>query len=394
MPRGERSGELYEVLGVSPSASDAEISKAYKTLARTHHPDKGGDEEKFKKIQRAYDVLGDAKSREFYNATGAVPGEDGAPSEPGFNPFGGGGGGMPFGMNMADLFGMFGGGRGGGGGGSGPRRRRPGKAPPRVERLPLSLTQFYHGGVLNIGLNREKFCTSCKGDGSKVLKTCDKCGGSGQSIQHVMIGPGMMMQTQGPCGDCGGKGEQRGEPCSDCKGQGLNRQQKNIEVKIAPGSAAGDTINFENEASDSLDYERGSDLHIILESADDMNGWVRDGDNLRNTVTISLTESLCGCHVGIEGHPSGSGSDRTIQLEIPRGIQNGEEVIIPGRGMPKRDGPTSSRGHGHIYLKVHVAVKESEQRVLVEQAESMAALFSYQRVIPTGDRVWSGTKAI
>ena len=386
MPSGGEN--LYETLGVSKSASEAEINKAYKVLARSHHPDKGGDEEKFKKIQRAYDVLSDKKSRDFYDMTGAVPGEDGAPPEG----FGGGGGGMPFGMggmpfNMADLFGMFGGG-GGRGGGGGPRRRRPGKAPPRIERLPLSLSQFYHGGVLNISLNREKFCATCSGNGSKVLKTCDKCGGSGQTVQHMMIGPGMMVQSHGPCGDCGGRGEQKGEACADCKGAGLVRGTKSIEVRIQPGAAAGDVLVFENEASDTLDYEKGADLQIVLESADDNDGWIREGDNLRNTITISLADSLCGCVVALRGHPSVP-AEQEIHVDVPRGIQNGEEVFVAGRGMPRQ---SRAGGHGHIYLKVRVAVSEAEQRVLVESNESVAALFGHKNIIYSGS--WAGTKAL
>lgn len=379
---------LYETLGVSRDATDTDITRAYKTLARTHHPDKGGDEEMFKKVQRAYDVLGDKKSRDFYDMTGSVPGEDGAPPPDGM-PFGGGGMGMPFGgggmgmpFNMADLFGMF------GGGGSRPRRRHPGKAPPRIERLPLSLSQFYQGGVLNISLNREKFCTTCTGHGSKVLKTCDKCGGSGQTIQHMMIGPGMMVQSQGPCGDCGGKGEQKGEPCVDCKGAGLVRGTKSIEVRIKPGAAAGDILVFENEASDTLEFEKGSDLHIVLESADDTYGWVRDGDHLRNTITISLAESLCGCTVTVRGHPAVGTSGQDIHVDVPRGIQNGDEVYLAGRGMPKRHGTSN----GHIYLKVRVAVSEAEQRVLMESNERMAALFGYTHVAKSG--AWAGTKAL
>jgi DnaJ-class molecular chaperone len=384
--------DLYETLGVSRGASEDEISKSYKKLARTHHPDKGGNEDQFKKIQRAYDVLGEKKSREFYDMTGAVPGEDGAPSDGGGGmPFGGGPGGMPFsfGMNMADLFGMFGG--GGGGRPQGPQRgprRRPGKAPPRVERLPLSLAQLYNGGSLTICLNREKFCPTCKGDGSKVLKTCDRCGGSGHTVQQVMMGPGMMMHAQGPCGECHGRGEQRGDPCIDCKGAGLTRQTKNIEIIIQPGAAAGDVLTFDSEASDSPEFERGSDLNIVIETADDPNGWVRNGDNLRNEVHISLTESLCGCYKELSGHP-GFG---LIHVEVPRGIQNGQEIIVPGRGMPKRSGGPSAIGH--LYLKVHVDVRDAEQRVLSERADTFASLFDYKREIPTGKHVFVATKSL
>ena len=130
---------LYSVLGVDKNASPTEISKAYKTMARTHHPDKGGSEDAFKRIQRAYDVLSDDKAKEFYDMTGNVPGEDGAPQGggggmPGGMPFG-----MPFGMNMADLFGMFGQRHGGGGGGGGPRRKRQG-----TSESPATLSRFQY----------------------------------------------------------------------------------------------------------------------------------------------------------------------------------------------------------------------------------------------------------
>ena len=374
--------DLYAVLGVARDANEGDISKAYKGLARSHHPDKGGDVEKFKQIQQAYEVLGEQKSREYYDMTGSIPGEGGGGGG-GFNPFGGGGGfpgGMPFGVNMNDLFGMF----GGGGRGGGPKRRRQGKAPPRVERLPVSLSQLYNGGSFTICLNRDKFCPTCKGDGSKVLKTCGKCGGSGTTIQHVQVGPGMVMQTQGPCGDCQGKGEQKGDPCSDCSGQGLTRQTKNIDIIIKPGSSAGDVLVFDSEASDTLDFEKGSDLQIVLESAEDPNSWVRDGNNLRNEIHISLKEALCGTHVTLYGHP-GFG---TVSIEVPKGTMNGTEINVVGRGMPKVG------GNGNLYLKVHVLVQEVEARVLLEKAEALAGVFSYTHVVPVGDNVWTSMKAI
>lgn len=364
-----QSRELYDILGVNPNATDNEISKAYKVLARTHHPDKGGDEEIFKKVQHAYDVLSDPKMKEYYDMTGVVPGSDGGGGGM-QNPFEGGHPFANFGVNMADLFGMFGGGGMRGPGGRGFNRKRPGKAPPRVEHLSISLSQFYHGGIVTIMLNREKLCSSCKGCGSKVLKTCGTCGGSGQSVQNVMIGPGMMMQAHGPCVTCEGKGEQRGEACGDCEAKGLTRQRKNIEVHIRPGSKAGDVISFENEASDNQDYEIPSaDLNIILQTADDLFGWTRNGDNLYNTVTISLIESLCGCVVEIGGWPGlmACDSDCKVAISIPRGIQNGEEVVVNGKGIVG----------GNLVLKVSVAVKESEQHVLMEHRESLAGIFGY-----------------
>uniref|UniRef100_A0A6C0I9X5 J domain-containing protein n=1 Tax=viral metagenome TaxID=1070528 RepID=A0A6C0I9X5_9ZZZZ len=386
------SDNLYELLGVSKGADSAEISKAYKKMAVKHHPDKGGNEETFKKIQRAYDVLGDDKSREFYNMTGQIPGENGAP-QPGEGhggmpfgmgggmPFNMGGGGMPFGMNMADLFGMFGG-RGGGGNGGMPRKH-PGKAPPRVEHLPVSLAQLYNGGSFVICLNREKFCGGCNGVGSKVLKTCDRCRGAGKVVQDVMIGPGMAMRTEGPCGDCAGKGEKKGEPCKDCEGQGLKRQIKNLTVNITPGMAVGDNIVFDGESSDTHEYERAADLQIVLDAADDDHGWVRDGNNLRRDIHVSLAESLCGTNVHLLGHPSQVGG---INIDVPRGVHHTQEIVVIGRGMPFKGRP----GFGNLILKVHVVTQDAEQRVLDEKGSQLNELFGYVKKSPVGDgAIWT-----
>jgi DnaJ-class molecular chaperone len=375
---------LYEILGVSKGADDAEISKAYKKMAVKHHPDKGGDEETFKKVQQAYDVLGDPKSREFYNMTGQIPGEGGAP-QPGENhghgmPFGMGGG-MPFGMNMADLFGMFGG-RGGGGGG-GPPRKHPGKAPPRVEHLPVSLAQLYNGGSFGICLSREKFCGGCNGAGSKVIKTCDRCRGAGKVVQDIMIGPGMAMRSEGPCGECAGRGEKKGDPCKDCEERGLNRQTKNLTVNILPGMSVGDTIVFEGESSDTHEFEHAADLQIVLDAADDPHEWVRDGNNLRRNITISLAESLCGTSVHLLGHPS---QNSRMNIDIPCGVYHTQEVVVNGRGMPYKN----RQGFGNLILKVHVVTQDAEQRVLEEKSVSLKEIFSYIEKTPVvGSSDWT-----
>jgi DnaJ-class molecular chaperone len=164
--------DLYSALELPKGADSSEIRKAYLRLSRTHHPDKvPADqkevaEEKFKKIAQAYEVLSDDSKKSFYDQTGQIPGEGGGGPPPG-HPFGGMPG-MPFGMpgmpfDMNDLFGMFHGGRPSGPGGH--QSRQPGKAPARKTQIPLTLKDFYNGRTLQIKLERQRFCGSCKGEG-------------------------------------------------------------------------------------------------------------------------------------------------------------------------------------------------------------------------------------
>ena len=163
--------DLYNILGVSRNADESEIKKQYRKLCLTHHPDKGGDEEKFKKIQKAYEVLGDDKRRKMYDQMGIVD-----ENESGGMPFGGGGG-VDLGSIFANMF----------GGGFNPFDQAPNmpgrmkrhKPQPKVHEIPVSLYDFYYGKQIKIQFERQKFCLSCKGEGFSSFKTCNSCNGQG-----------------------------------------------------------------------------------------------------------------------------------------------------------------------------------------------------------------------
>jgi DnaJ-class molecular chaperone len=362
--------DLYGTLGVERGASAADIKKAYMRLAKTEHPDKGGDEEKFKTVVKAYEVLSDDEKRQFYDQTGQIPGEGGVPEEAASAgggmpfPFGGMGG---FSMNMADLFGMF----GGGGPGGGPRRQQQGgKEPPKTIKIPVSLAQFYNGHTFGVGFDRQRFCKGCKGMGADKTEDCGVCNGSGVRTRILQMGPGMMMQSQGPCDVCSGKGRKLTGTCGQCKGVAKFREEKKLEVHIKPGMSAGETIVFPGVCSDTHEYSEAGDAHIVLEDAEDPHGWSRQGDNLEKVLQLTLTDALLGTTVHLEGHPR---SPAGMYVDIPAGLTNGEIYTVDGEGMPVKN----STRRGVMRLKIHITVGEGE-RAAIQSAvsENSAAIAS------------------
>jgi len=370
---------LYEVLGVSRDASAKEIKKAYFDLAKIEHPDKGGNEEKFKQIQTAYDILSDDGKRRMYDMTGntqeqadpfggmggmhGMHGMHGMGGMPGMHGMGGMPGmpGMP-GMqfNMGDIFGnMF--------GGSKQPSKRP-KGANKVHELPLSLSDFYHGKNVRIDLDKDVFCTVCSGKGHLTVRTCGECRGAGVKETLLQIGPGMMAVNRGQCGACRGEGTLKGNPCTTCSSRGLTTTKKVLNVTIAPGSSLGETIVFAEACSDSLDAEKPGDLHIRLTGADEPGLDVqRDGSHLRTSFTLSLTESLLGCVKRVMSHP---GFVDGLDIPIPAGTQRKEEVVLTGKGMPTKG------GFGNCIAHIDVVVSASEREILEKQKLSLQGLFA------------------
>ena len=354
--------ELYEVLGVDKGAESRDIKKAYFNLAKTHHPDKGGDAEKFKQIQRAYDVLSDDEKRNFYNQTGQVPGEQGAGGPGEGHP-----GGFPF--DIGAMFGgMFGGGMpgmghmGGGGGPFGmrggpppgpPSTRRRGKAPPKVHEIHLPLADFYKGKLLKINFERQRFCRSCHGDGFVSSTPCEKCHGMGMTMVHIQMGPGMIMQSQMPCGACSGKGHMNGPACGACSGKCFTSEENILDVTIEPGLRVGEKLVFPGACSDHQDFAEAGDVHIQVSQADEEIPWKRDGVTLAATLAINLADSLLGSTKKIGNHP---GFPDGCEIMVPSGSINGQVLIIKDSGMPVRG--TNRKGDAHITLLVRLEAVE------------------------------------
>ena len=355
--------DLYEVLGLSRDADTSEIRSAYKQLAKEHHPDKGGDPEKFKELSQAHETLSDEGKRRMYDMTGSISEQ---PSGfPGNMPPGG----------IPDMFsqmfgGMFPGGPGFGGFGGGPggpggpgQRRREGKAPGKTQDLPLRIGDYYNGRALNVKLGRHSFCTGCKGSGAASSQTCSDCGGQGQVRQMVNMGP-IQMLSQGPCHACRGRGQQLIGKCSGCQGRGLLPDEKALEIKIEPGMMSGNTVVFPGMCSDSQGFSEPGDVSVVLREADeegDAKLWVREGNRLKTSIQISLSEALLGTVKILKGHPGFPGG---VPIEIPPGVQNMWTGTMPTLGMPVRGTPK----FGEACVSILVIPTNEELEALKSQA--------------------------
>jgi DnaJ-class molecular chaperone len=353
--------ELYSVLELEKGASLEEVRRAYLKLSRKHHPDKGGSEEHFKAIQRAYGVLGDEQKKQMYDSMGIIDGEGGHEMGGG-NPFGGG---FPF--DIGSLFGMFGAGGPNGGMPHGPRVRRA-KAPPKVHEIPLSLQDFYKGRHFSITFERQKFCDTCKGQGSTTFVSCDRCHGRGIVEQVVMMGPGMQMMSRGPCQPCMGEGRKPSTPCGSCSGKKFTTQEKTLDIRIEPGMKPGETLIFPRECSDNHDYVEAGDVHIVLQEADEAISLKREGDTLHANVYLTLSESLVGRTITIKDHPGFPGG---LNIEIPAGFTNGNVYHVDEKGMPKKG--TTSFGKLHIHIHIHVS--EDEKEILKTSSMILKSMF-------------------
>ena len=346
--------ELYNILGVDKNAEERQIKKAYFDLAKKHHPDKGGDAEEFKKIQRAYDVLSNTEKRSFYDQTGQVPGEGGEMDT---------GGPVPFPFDLGGLFGMFGGGMPFGMGGMGgkprgpPSSQRQGKAPPKVHEMNLKLEDFYHGRTIKMNFNKQKFCASCKGDGYTGTSNCDGCHGTGKITRQQMMGPGMVMMSTSPCAECKGAGFKPGPKCSVCQGKCFTNDQHNLDVVIEAGMKAGERLMFYKECSDTQEYAEAGDLHILLGEADEEIPWKRDGIQLRATLELNLSEALCGCKKIIYHHP---GYPNGLEVIVPPGSIHQDQLFIKNAGMPIRGNLGNLKGEAVITLRVTILPQEKQ----------------------------------
>jgi len=348
------SGDLYQRLGVARGASVDEIKKAYRTLAREHHPDKGGDPEAFKAIQEAHEVLSDDRRRQMYDMTGSVNEQPGG---------GGGGGGMggmaaggvpffmspmgPFGMpgvnfDMGDIFGgMFGGRR--------PQQQRGGKSPDKHQDVGLRLDQFYKGTDIKLKFNQARRCGMCNASGAETTEPCGAgCNGTGFRTVHQQIGPGMMVQSRAPCDACSGSGKRILRACKGCQGKKFIQNEKVLDIKVTPGMVVGEALTFAGECSDTLEYDTPGDVVLDLKMASDGNPpkYEWNGVDLTYKHYVSFTESILGFEVTLGDHPSGD-SPKYSWRGGP--LINGSVLKMEGGGMPKREG-----GFGVLHLQICV----------------------------------------
>lgn len=353
--------DLYEILGVSKDASDAEIKKAFRRRARELHPDvnKAADaEDQFKELNEAYDVLSDPNKRAQYDRFGTIPGAAGGGYGGGSgyvdfdDLFGGGFGGM------GDIFSSFFGGQGGQGG-------RPARKEGRDMGVGLRITleEVARGVEKEIVYDRLAPCPDCKGTGlgenGKVV-TCPECGGKGRvvSVQRTFLGD---MQTATTCKKCNGTGSSIENPCPECEGQGRVPDRQRVTVKVPAGIRDGQQLRVGGFGEAGIQGAQAGDL-IVTCRVQPHEFFERDGDDLHGRANVSFIQAILGAEIEIDGIMP----DEKVQVRIPAGCQNEQVVRVKGFGMPR----LKSDVRGNMYVHVNVVIPEKitkKQRELLEQ---------------------------
>ena len=355
----EQKRDYYEVLGVSKGASQDEIKKAYRKLAKANHPDLNpGDaaaEARFKEINEAYEVLSDSAKRARYDQFGFA----------GVDPsYGGGGGGFGGGFSgdfdfgdLGDIFGSF----FGGGFGGGSARNRNG--PQRGESLRMGLTITFEeaafGCEKEVSLDRVEQCETCGGSGAAPgtsLETCSNCGGSG-TVQQRRQTPMGVFATTSACPRCGGRGKIISSPCSSCNGSGQTRKRKTVKVSIPAGIDNGQIVSLRGQGNAGKNGGPAGDLQIVI-TVQPHQLFQRDGSNVYCDAPITFTQAVLGGELEI---PT---IDGKVKYDIPEGTQTGTTFRLRGKGIPNVNG----RGRGDQYVTVHIETPRSLTR---EQKEAL-----------------------
>lgn len=356
----ENKRDYYEVLGVSKGASEEEIKKAYKKLARKYHPDMNpGDkeaEEKFKEVNEANEVLSDPEKKARYDQFG-------------FAGVGGAAGGNYQNMSTDDIFNMFGdvfsdlfgGGASFGGfsgfggfGGNGGRGRHVEKGADLRLKVRINLNEVATGVTKKFKINKYVTCPHCHGSGSEDGKkeTCSKCNGSGTTYRtmNTMFG---RMQTQTQCDACGGTGSVIRNKCKNCGGQGIVKGEEVVEVKIPAGVQEGMVINEKGKGNAARWNGVPGDIHVYIEEEPHPE-LLRDGQNLQYHLLLDVPTAILG------GSAEVPTIDGKVKIKIDPGTQPGKTVRLRGKGLPVVQG--YGYGTGDLIVQIGVYIPENLSR--------------------------------
>lgn len=365
--------DYYKVLGVDKSASQDEIKSAYRKLAKQYHPDlHPGDEaaaEKFKEINEAYSVVGDADKRAKYDR-GEMDDQFGGGS--GFNPFGGQGGFSASGFD--DLFNMFTGGFGFGGGSRGGRKAQQAGSDVTVN-VELTFMEAVLGCKKSIKFSRVEKCKTCGGTGAKddsCVKTCDKCNGSGQVRQTYTTVFGQQTVI-GQCDKCNGTGTIVTDTCKTCGGKGVSSVSRTIDVTIPAGVEDGTVLQLSGEGNAARGKNSVNGNLLLVVSVKPSKLFKRDGMDLFVIVPVTFQTAACGGEIEI---PS---PDGVFIHKLGEGTVNGDTLRFRGKGVKGRRGTLSA---GDLYATIEVEVPKTltkAQKKALEDFERDATARSYPK---------------
>lgn len=348
--------DYYEVLGVSKTATDEEIKRAFRKLAKQYHPDVNKDPgaaDKFKEIGEAYAVLSDKQKRSQYDQFGhaAFDGANGA----GFGGFGGFEGFSGFDFEDFDLGSIFEAMMGGGRRGRGSRKQ---KGEDVVVKMNLTFEEAVYGCEKTFKVNINDACSTCKGLGGSGQVTCSSCNGRGRVVseQRTMFG---IFQTETTCPNCDGKGYTFKEKCSSCNGKGYNNINKTFNFKVPRGVENGDTMRMAGKAGVGVNGGPNGDIYIEFKVLNH-ELYTRDGKDIYITIPLTITEAVLGCKKEI---PSIHG---TMISEIPAGTQNGDKFKFRGKGVD--DEKSGRKGDMYGIIKIIIPTKlDREQKKLFKE---------------------------
>jgi molecular chaperone DnaJ len=350
MSRTSTPRDPYEVLGIERSASEGQIKKAFRALARELHPDVNAHdpdaEEKFKEAAEAYEILSDAERRATYDRYGHEGLRSGgyAPNFDGFS-------------SIGDLFDAF---FGGGGFGA---RSGPAPGADIAVAVEVDLIQAAHGETMEVAYEAVDRCEHCHGNGAEPgtpIETCERCGGAGQLQAATRTPFGQMVRTM-VCDVCHGDGRVPKEPCQKCRGRGRLTATRELDVEVPPGISDGQRIRLTGRGHAGEMGAPAGDLYVLVRVREDER-FVREGDHLITAVDVPAPQAALGATLEV------SGLEGTVSVEVPAGTQPGDAITLRGEGMP-----SLARGRrGDLRVVVNVVIPRrlsEEQRELLERLE-------------------------
>lgn len=349
--------DYYEILGVSRDADKEEIKQAYRRLARKYHPDvnkEPGAEERFKEINRAYEVLSEPEIRERYNRFGEA-GVSGAAAA-GFQDMGDMGG-------FADIFeSIFSGFAGGMGGPTQRRRSGPVRGDDLRLDLKLDFREAVFGGEKEIRISHLETCEICSGSGAKPgtrPRTCSTCSGSGQ-VRRVTRTPFGSFTQVSTCPTCNGTGMVIEDKCDSCDGKGTNQITKKLKITIPAGVDNGTRLRISQEGDAGQRGGPPGDLYVYLFVNEDEE-FHRDGINILSEIKVSYLQAILGCRLEVDT------VDGPVELIIPAGTQPNTVMKLENRGVPRLGNPVS-RGDHMLTVLIDIPSKVTpEERELLEK---------------------------
>ena len=371
--------DYYEVLGVSKTATDAEIKSAFRKLAKKYHPDVSKEEnaaEKFKEVQEAYAVLSDPEKRKKYDQFGHSAFQNNGGGAGGFQGFDG----FDFG-DMGDIFDDI---LGGFGFSSNSRRSAngPRKGNDVLYRMTISFDEAVHGCEKDINLDTVDNCPNCHGEGGFNSKTCPECRGSGtiSSEQRTMFGSFLSKTT---CPECHGTGNIFEKKCPDCNGKGKIRKSKTITVTVPAGIDNGNRLRLTGKGEAGENGGRNGDLYLEF-TVKDHDFYKRNEDDIYIDLPLTITEAVLGC---IKEVPTIYGN---VELTIPSGTQSLDKLRLRGKGIEN----VNTKRKGDMYAVVKVIMPEKltkEQKSLFEslantELDNSTVIKKYKKFLKDNDK--------